>query len=297
MRKFSRVSSRLTPTAKLSRSLGGEGPRRRRRRTKGRVDDEGGIRRRRRDRSRTPGSDAHAEGAAHARARAPSGRERVAKGREQNPRGEHRLSLSVLPLACSRTLTPNLPPLSPSQLEAVIQGPPDTVYEGGFFRLDVGIPQRYPFEPPSIQFSTPIYHPNIDSSGRICLDTLNMPPKGAWKPSLNIPTVLSTIRLLLEHPNPDDGLMTDIVSTIGRDRGRGATANVFPLPTPFLSPSPIVSLSLSLSFISFLTLSSAPADPRVQAQEGGLRRQGKGEREGSRDFAGRGVVGIETGRH
>merc|ERR1719353_2665739 len=41
-------------------------------------------------------------------------------------------------------------------------------------------------------------------------DTLNMPPKGAWKPSLNIPTVLSTIRLLLEHPNPDDGLMTDI---------------------------------------------------------------------------------------
>lgn len=39
-----------------------------------------------------------------------------------------------------------------------------------------------------------------------------MPPKGAWKPSLNIPTVLSTVRLLLEHPNPDDGLMADIVS-------------------------------------------------------------------------------------
>ena len=72
--------------------------------------------------------------------------------------------------------------------------------------------RRYPFEPPSVQFITPIYHPNIDSSGRICLDTLNMPPKGAWKPSLNIPTVLSTVRLLLEHPNPDDGLMADIVS-------------------------------------------------------------------------------------
>ena len=72
--------------------------------------------------------------------------------------------------------------------------------------------RRYPFEPPSVQFVTPIYHPNIDSSGRICLDTLNMPPKGAWKPSLNIPTVLSTVRLLLEHPNPDDGLMADIVS-------------------------------------------------------------------------------------
>merc|ERR1712216_364030 len=95
-------------------------------------------------------------------------------------------------------------------IEAVIQSPPDTVYEAGFFRLNVTVPSRYPFEPPSVQFSTPIYHPNIDSCGRICLDTLNMPPKGAWKPSLNIPTVLSTIRLLLEHPNPDDGLMTDI---------------------------------------------------------------------------------------
>ena len=95
-------------------------------------------------------------------------------------------------------------------IEAVIQGPPDTVYEEGFFHLNVTIPSRYPFEPPSVQFSTPIYHPNIDSCGRICLDTLNMPPKGAWKPSINIPTVLSTVRLLLEHPNPDDGLMTEI---------------------------------------------------------------------------------------
>ncbi|QDZ21773.1 ubiquitin-conjugating enzyme [Chloropicon primus] len=104
------------------------------------------------------------------------------------------------------------------ELEAVIQGPPDTVYENGFFHLNVTIPTRYPFEPPSVQFSTPIYHPNIDSSGRICLDTLNMPPKGAWKPSLNISTVLSTIRLLLEHPNPDDGLMTDITQEYKHNR-------------------------------------------------------------------------------
>lgn len=58
-----------------------------------------------------------------------------------------------------------------------IQGPQDTPYENGIFKLEINIPKRYPIEPPSIRFVTPIYHPNIDNGGRICLDILNMPPK------------------------------------------------------------------------------------------------------------------------
>ncbi|VVA93029.1 unnamed protein product [Arabis nemorensis] len=97
-----------------------------------------------------------------------------------------------------------------STIDAQIQGPEDTVYADGIFNVKIQIPERYPFQPPIVAFATPIYHPNIDNSGRICLDILNLPPKGAWQPSLNISTVLTSIGLLLSEPNPDDGLMCEV---------------------------------------------------------------------------------------
>ncbi|XP_074910704.1 ubiquitin-conjugating enzyme E2 T [Buteo buteo] len=97
-------------------------------------------------------------------------------------------------------------------LRAQILGGADTPYEKGIFNLEIVVPERYPFEPPKIRFLTPIYHPNIDSAGRICLDVLKLPPKGAWRPSLNISTLLTSIQLLMAEPNPDDPLMADISS-------------------------------------------------------------------------------------
>ncbi|XP_054432504.1 ubiquitin-conjugating enzyme E2 T [Pteronotus mesoamericanus] len=97
-------------------------------------------------------------------------------------------------------------------LRAQIIGGANTPYEKGVFTLAVIVPERYPFEPPQIRFLTPIYHPNIDSAGRICLDILKLPPKGAWRPSLSIATVLASVQLLMAEPNPDDPLMADISS-------------------------------------------------------------------------------------
>ncbi|KAG5189178.1 UBC37-like protein, E2 [Tribonema minus] len=99
-----------------------------------------------------------------------------------------------------------------THLQAQVEGPDDTPYARGIFLLDILVPDSYPFEPPKVRFVTPIYHPNIDSGGRICLDTLKMRPAGSWTPSINIPTLLTTIRTLIAHPNGDDGLMPEIVS-------------------------------------------------------------------------------------
>lgn len=55
-------------------------------------------------------------------------------------------------------------------LRGTINGPLETVYEGGVFDIDIIIPKQYPFEPPKMMFITKIWHPNISSqTGAICL--------------------------------------------------------------------------------------------------------------------------------
>jgi hypothetical protein len=68
----------------------------------------------------------------------------------------------------------------------------------------------FPFEPPKVSFDTRVYHPNIDARGRVCLDLLDMPPKGSWRPSLTLATVLAGVRQMLAEPNPRDPLEPDV---------------------------------------------------------------------------------------
>lgn len=90
--------------------------------------------------------------------------------------------------------------------EATIMGPSDSPYAGGVFNLDITFPQKYPFKPPIISFSTKIYHPNINRHGSICLDILNV----KWSPAMSISKVLLSIVSLLTDPNPDDPLEKEI---------------------------------------------------------------------------------------
>ena len=101
-------------------------------------------------------------------------------------------------------------PADMTTIRAQITGPEDSPFEKGVFLLLVNISGRYPFEPPRCRFVTPVYHPNIDSGGRICLDTLKSPPGGSWSPAVSLPSLLLSIRSLLASPNPDDGLVPEI---------------------------------------------------------------------------------------
>ena len=92
--------------------------------------------------------------------------------------------------------------------DAIIFGPSDTPYAGGIFKLKIQYPCDYPFKAPKIVFTTKIYHPNINSSGAICLDIL----KANWSPALTITKVLLSISSLLGDPNPDDPLVPEIAN-------------------------------------------------------------------------------------
>ena len=98
--------------------------------------------------------------------------------------------------------------------QASIMGPKDSPYSGGVFWLKIHFPKDYPFKPPKLMFLTRIYHPNISSSGAICIDIL----KDNWSPALTISKVLLCICSLLDDPNPDDPLVPDIAELFNNDR-------------------------------------------------------------------------------
>jgi len=90
-------------------------------------------------------------------------------------------------------------------LTGIVEGPADTPYEGGYFRVKFSFTDEFPSAPPKCRMLTKIFHPNVSSSGEICVNTL----KKDWKPSYGIEHILVTIKCLLIYPNAESALDED----------------------------------------------------------------------------------------
>lgn len=80
---------------------------------------------------------------------------------------------------------------------ATVEGSETGVYSGMSFILSMKFPTNYPIGAPLVKFETPIFHPNVDQSGNICLDIL----KEKWSATYTVPTLLLSIQGLLDTPN------------------------------------------------------------------------------------------------
>lgn len=50
---------------------------------------------------------------------------------------------------------------------AIFNGPKNSPFEGGTFKLSIVMTEEYPHRPPRVECLTPVYHPNIASGGGI----------------------------------------------------------------------------------------------------------------------------------
>ncbi|CAM8948942.1 unnamed protein product [Rhodiola kirilowii] len=93
-----------------------------------------------------------------------------------------------------------------------IIGPPDTLYDGGFFNAVMTFPQNYPNSPPTIRFTSEMWHPNVYHDGKVCISILHPPgddPNGyelaseRWSPVHTVESIVLSIISMLSSPNDE----------------------------------------------------------------------------------------------
>jgi len=90
---------------------------------------------------------------------------------------------------------------------AMIIGPPDTPYEGGFYFFSIVFPNDYPFTPPAMHTLTQDgftrFNPNMYREGKVCLSLLNTWHVGdKWSGCQSLSTIMLSIvgSVLVQKP-------------------------------------------------------------------------------------------------
>ena len=76
-------------------------------------------------------------------------------------------------------------------LHAIIRGPDDTPYAGGYFYFQLRFPPNYPASPPKVQIMTTDggrvrFNPNLYRNGKVCLSILGTWEGPGWTPVIDL---------------------------------------------------------------------------------------------------------------
>lgn len=87
------------------------------------------------------------------------------------------------------------------RVRAMIVGPDDTPYYGGYYFFDMQFPTEYPHKPPKVSYETRWqdirFHPNLYANSKVCLSILGTWSGPGWTSAQTLSSVLLTIQSLL----------------------------------------------------------------------------------------------------
>ena len=97
-------------------------------------------------------------------------------------------------------------------ITATIIGPEKTPFYGGFYKLKIEFTSSFPTSAPNVFFETKIFHPNVYSDGKICIEVIN-----SWNSNHSVIDILESVYLLLVKPNEDSPANSEAGNMIKND--------------------------------------------------------------------------------
>ena len=91
-----------------------------------------------------------------------------------------------------------------TKIHALVIGPADTPYEGGFYHFFIRCPPDYPIRPPRVRLITTgggmvRFNPNLYKNGKVCLSILGTWDGPPWSASQSLSSVLISIQSLMSE--------------------------------------------------------------------------------------------------
>jgi len=110
-----------------------------------------------------------------------------------------------------------------------IIGPKDSPCEGGILNATMKFPQNFPMNPPEFKFNKPLFHPNIEDNGKVCISILHPPGDDEfgyenaderWRPVHTVSSIVLSIISLLSAPNDESSANVEAGKIWREDRGK-----------------------------------------------------------------------------
>ena len=75
-------------------------------------------------------------------------------------------------------------------MKILIADDAECCYKEGIYTVVLTFPSEYPFKPPAVKFTPPVYHPGVNQeNGEICADVL----KEEWGPTRNVRWIMGVL--------------------------------------------------------------------------------------------------------